>query len=120
MDLTFFGLTTNLAPSFRLALFHQIHQIVFHGGGGYDWNTVYNMPIWLRKYTFSQIKEHFDNENKRQEDAMNNSNNVAIGSDGKINNKNAFQNQPQTNTPSTYTPKTYKSNTEGKRPISYK
>jgi hypothetical protein len=41
------------------ALFSQIHQIVFHGNGGYDWHTVYNMPIWLRLFTFNEIKKHF-------------------------------------------------------------
>ena len=27
-------------------------------GGGYDWHTVYNMPIWLRKFTYQQIAEY--------------------------------------------------------------
>ena len=33
--------------------------MVFHGQGGYDYGTVYNMPIWLRKFTHSRIKEHY-------------------------------------------------------------
>jgi hypothetical protein len=48
LGLAFFGLTSNNIGSFRAALFSQIHQIVFYGNGGYDWHTVYNMPIWLR------------------------------------------------------------------------
>jgi hypothetical protein len=43
-----------------MALFNQIHEIVFHGQGGYDYNTVYNMPIWLRKFTFNKIKEWYN------------------------------------------------------------
>ena len=43
-----------------MSLFKQIHEIVFHGNGGFDWNTIYNMPIWLRKYTFSQIQKHYE------------------------------------------------------------
>ena len=43
-----------------MALFNQIHEIVFHGQGGYDYDTVYNMPIWLRKFTFNKIKEWYD------------------------------------------------------------
>ena len=39
----------------RKNLFTQIHEIVFHGNGGYDWETVYSWPVWLRKFTFSQI-----------------------------------------------------------------
>lgn len=67
--LTFFGLTSKTSPEFRRNLFSQIHQIVFHGKGGYDWGTVYNMPIWLRKYTFSLIRDHYDEEKKNVESA---------------------------------------------------
>lgn len=37
---------------------------MFNGNGGYDWDTVYNMPIWLRKFTFNKIKEHFEQANE--------------------------------------------------------
>jgi len=52
---TFFGLSNK----YRTALFKQIHEIVFHGNGGYDWNTIYNMPIWLRNLTFNLIETHY-------------------------------------------------------------
>lgn len=45
-------------------LFTEIHEMVFHGNGGYDWNILYNMPIWLRKFTFSKIKEYYDKQNE--------------------------------------------------------
>jgi hypothetical protein len=38
--------------------------MVFYGKGGYDWNTIYNIPIWLRKFVFNKIHEHYDNESK--------------------------------------------------------
>ena len=60
LDLAFFGLTSEVIPHLRASLFHQIHEIVFHGQGGYDWDTVYNMPVWLRKYTFNKMKEYYD------------------------------------------------------------
>ena len=60
MDLTFFGLTSEVAKQFRVNLFTQIHEIVFYGQGGYNWETVYNMPIWLRKFTFHTMKKHYD------------------------------------------------------------
>jgi hypothetical protein len=44
-------------------LFTQIHEIIFHGNGGYDYETIYNMPIWLRKFTFSKLKEHYEKQN---------------------------------------------------------
>ena len=37
--------------------------MVFHGQGGYDWETIYNMPIWLRKFIFHKMKEHYDEKN---------------------------------------------------------
>lgn len=58
----FFTLTSTEASQYRLAVFKQIHEIVFHGKGGYDWHTIYNMPLWLRKYTFSQIRDYYDAE----------------------------------------------------------
>ena len=66
LDLAFFGLTSEIAKAYRVGLFTQIHEIVFHGQGGYDWETVYNMPIWLRKFTFHKLKEHYDKQNETQ------------------------------------------------------
>ena len=59
---TFFGLTSKIIPEVRRNLFKQIHEIVFHGKGGYSYETVYNLPIWLRKYTFSEIQKHYEAE----------------------------------------------------------
>ena len=70
--LAFFGLTRE----YRTLLFQQIHEIVFHGKGGYDWHTVYNMPIWLRRYTYKTIQEFYIKEAEAQEEAMNKSNGV--------------------------------------------
>ena len=60
----FFSLTHSQAVEYRSNLFTQIHEIVFHGGGGYDWHTIYDMPIWLRNFTFKKIQEHFEEKNK--------------------------------------------------------
>jgi hypothetical protein len=85
--LTFFGLTS----THRFNLFSEIHEIVFHGKGGYDWDTVYNMPIWLRKFTFNKLKEFY---NKEQE--------VVDEQNGILTNKNAGEiarpNIPQSST----------------------
>jgi len=60
--LAFFGLTSE----HRRQIFDQIHQIVFHGNGGYSFTEVYELPIHLRKYIFHQIKEHYDKQNKQE------------------------------------------------------
>lgn len=35
---------------------------MFHGKGGYDYDTVYFMPIWLRNFTFQKINEFYEKE----------------------------------------------------------
>jgi hypothetical protein len=64
--LTFFG----LSPETRGNIFRQIHEIVFHGQGGYDWEVVYNMPVWLRRFTFSTLQEHYDKLNADNDDEL--------------------------------------------------
>jgi hypothetical protein len=63
LGLHFFGLT----PEYRAALFAQLHDIVFHGNGGYSFETVYEFPIWLRKFTHRSLIEHYDKQNKAQQ-----------------------------------------------------
>lgn len=59
--LPFFGLT----QQYRVNLFTQIHEIVFHGKGGYDFDTVYGMPIWLRNFTFKKMNDYYEEEAKQ-------------------------------------------------------
>lgn len=49
-------------------LFKQIHEIVFYGRGGYDYETIYNMPVWLRNVTYKFIADSIDNENKANDE----------------------------------------------------
>ena len=88
LGLTFFGLTPNTAPQIRKALFTQLHNIVFHGKGGYDYNTIYSMPIWLRKFTFSEINNFYTDENQKIKEASEGKGKgkkTLVNSDGKIN-----------------------------------
>ncbi len=71
----FFGLT----QEYRYLLFKQIHEIVFYGRGGYDYITIYNMPIWLRKITFKFIQDSINQENEAKQEAHN----KALGKNGK-------------------------------------
>lgn len=50
-------------------LFKQIHEIVFYGRGGYDYETIYNMPVWLRKVTYNLIADSIERENKANDEA---------------------------------------------------
>jgi hypothetical protein len=72
LGLPFFGLT----PEYRINIFKQIHEIVFHGNGGYSWNDVYQMPIWLRRYTFNNIKEYYDEQAKNNKPKQQSTNKI--------------------------------------------
>jgi hypothetical protein len=34
------------------------------GQGGYSWETVYNMPLWLRRFTYDRLLEHYKPKNE--------------------------------------------------------
>jgi len=72
---SFFGLT----QEYRYLLFKQIHEIIFHGRGGYDYDTIYNMPVWLRNITFKFIQDSINQETE----AKNEAHNKALGKSGK-------------------------------------
>jgi len=61
LESTFFGLTSE----YRGHLFTQIHDLVYHGNGGFIHSEVYNMPIWMRKFHIQKISEY----NKKQQEA---------------------------------------------------
>jgi len=84
LGLAFFGLTFDTAAETRAAIFKQIHQIVFHGKGGYDWHTVYNMPIWLRRFTFMEIQKYYQEEKESIQNQGKSGSKTVIGSDGKV------------------------------------
>ena len=102
MGLTFFGLTPNEAPQSRAAIFRQIHDVVFHGGGGYDWYAVYNMPIWLRRFTHNQIATYIQNQNESLETQQNGGKKSLINSDGKVNTPEFLEASKQYKKPAKY------------------
>ena len=73
------------------------------------------MPIWLRKYTFNEIKKYYDEEKQAYENT-NEGKNVAIGTDGLVKDRSLFQNQssPQKQ------PVISKPGILPKKPVSYK
>ena len=50
-------------------MFAMIHDVVYHGNGGFDWNTVYHMPIWLRRFTYNRIASYVKDNNDAQQNA---------------------------------------------------
>ena len=46
-----------------------MHDLVFHGGGGFQYYDVYNMPIWLRRFHTQKISEYHKKQNEEIEKA---------------------------------------------------
>ncbi len=59
----FFGLT----PEYKNVVHQQIHDLVYHGGGGFKHSEVYNMPIWMRQYHLKSIKDHLEEMHDKRE-----------------------------------------------------
>ena len=110
LGLSFFGLTSSTAAISRANLFTQIHEICFHGKGGYDWNTIYEMPRWLRLFTFNKIKEFYDKENEATENASSKgggNKSTLIDPSGNVNREN-WKGVPQKVTPGAKSKTSYK------------
>ena len=102
LGLTFFGLTQSNISETRLAIFSQIHQIVFHGKGGYDWNTVYNMPIWLRRFTFNELIKFYEEEKKVHENVGKKGQKTVVSPNGTVNKNNIPKHFSSPKPPVTY------------------
>ena len=61
LDQTFFG----LKPADRVYLHEQIFDLIWHGEGRWDWDTIYNMPVHLRKFYVKKLNKIFDDQNKQ-------------------------------------------------------
>ena len=73
------------APQIRLSIFKQIHEIIFHGKGGYDYATIYSMPLWLRKFTFKEISDYYKAEQASIKNEQSAGKSSLVDSEGKIN-----------------------------------
>jgi len=71
LGLSFFGLTSSDNSSqVKLSIYKQIHQICFFGKGGYSWPVVYNMPVYLRRFVFNEMRQFYDEEKAANEKSI--------------------------------------------------
>jgi hypothetical protein len=61
----FFGLT----PEYKLGLHEEIFSLCYYGKGGFTWEEVYNLPIYLRRFYIQQINKAIESKNKAESDA---------------------------------------------------
>jgi len=52
------------------------------------------MPLWLRKFTFKEISDFYEEERKAYEKTSNKQNTTVVDSSGKVNPKNIPSNIP--------------------------
>jgi hypothetical protein len=43
---------------YRSAFMTEIFELVYHGGGGFSWSEVWNMPVTTRRFNLMKIKEY--------------------------------------------------------------
>lgn len=53
LDQNFFG----FKPANRVDLHQNLFNLIWHGAGRWDWDTVYNMPIMIRKLWVSNVNK---------------------------------------------------------------
>lgn len=47
----------------------EVHDLVYHGNGGFIYSEVYNMPIQTRKFHIRKINEYIEKQNEEYEKA---------------------------------------------------
>ena len=58
-----------------------MHDLVYHGGGGFIHSEIYNMPIWMRRYHIEKINEFIrkQEEELKKQKTLNNPNKKVTG-----------------------------------------
>jgi len=59
---TFFG----FKPEDRVALHDNIFNMIWHGEGRWDWGTIYEMPIFLRRHWVKRINKIIEERTEYQ------------------------------------------------------
>jgi hypothetical protein len=55
-------------PDYKATFMSECFELVYHGGGGFSWSEVWNMPVQYRRYNLRKINEFLKNvENARNE-----------------------------------------------------
>jgi hypothetical protein len=60
LDQTFFG----FKPEDRVKLHENIFNLIWWGAGRWDWDTVYNMPVHIRKFWVKKVNKIIQDEDE--------------------------------------------------------
>ena len=53
----------------------EVHDLTYHGGGGFIYSEVWNMPIMTRRYHIRKINDFLEKRAEAEQKAMNSSSN---------------------------------------------
>lgn len=59
----------------------EVHDLVYHGGGGFIYSDVWNMPIMTRRYHIRKINEFLEKKAEAQAKAMKSNSNTVSARD---------------------------------------
>lgn len=54
-----------------MQVYQEVHELTYHGGGGFTYSEVYNMPIYLRRFSLKKINDYIKAKNQAEKEAMN-------------------------------------------------
>lgn len=63
LDQTFFG----FKPEHQIQLHDQLYELLIAGEGRWDWDTIYNLPLHLRRFWVSKINKQRTEDAERAE-----------------------------------------------------
>ena len=66
LDQTFFGFN----PADRINLHDALFRLLWFGEGRWDWDTVYNLPIFLRKFYVNKVNEILERKSDQIEQQL--------------------------------------------------
>lgn len=58
----FFGLT----QEYKKSLHEIIFSVIYHGNGGFTYQDLYNMPVFLRNFYIQQLHVLIETENEKK------------------------------------------------------
>ena len=64
LEQTFFG----FKPEDRVALHESLFNLLWYGAGRWDWETLYNMPVYLRRFWIKKINKMNQESQQRAEE----------------------------------------------------
>ena len=54
-----------------MSVYNEVHDLVYHGGGGYSYSEVYNMPIYIMRYSITRINNYLKEKKEAEEKIIN-------------------------------------------------